>query len=79
MQVHFIGDMHEATDLKIILLHILHLILNFECINFWKDARDQSAIMNVFQEDFESYLDTSLMLVLQAQNVQTSHYYKMWM
>jgi hypothetical protein len=34
MHVHSIGDMHQATNLKIILLHILHLILNFECILF---------------------------------------------
>jgi hypothetical protein len=33
--------------------------------------------MNVFQKDLKSYLDTSLMLIPQAQNVQTSHYYKM--
>jgi hypothetical protein len=34
MQVHSISDMHQATNLKIILLHILHFILNFEFIIF---------------------------------------------
>jgi hypothetical protein len=34
MQVHSIGDMHQAINLKIILLHILHFILNFKFIIF---------------------------------------------
>jgi hypothetical protein len=34
MHVHSICDMHQGTNLKIILLCILHFILNFERIIF---------------------------------------------
>lgn len=57
MWVHFVGDMHQNIDLKIILMHVLHLAVCFECIVLQEvDARKDCVIKNVFQQELE-FLD----------------------
>jgi hypothetical protein len=55
MWVHSVSDMHQNIDLKIILMHVLHLIVCFECIILQEvDAREDYAIKNVFQHSLNS-------------------------
>jgi len=57
MWVHFLGDMHQSIDLKIILMHVLHLTVCFEFIVLQEvDARKDCVIKNVFQQELE-FLD----------------------
>jgi hypothetical protein len=32
LEVNYVGDMHQNGNLKIILVHVLDLIMSFECI-----------------------------------------------
>jgi hypothetical protein len=57
--------MHQAIDLKIILLHILHLILNFECIIFEK-MQETTMLSRMSFKKILNPIQTSLMLVPQA-------------
>jgi hypothetical protein len=36
LNIHFVGYVHQDSDLHVILMHVLHFILSFECIYFWK-------------------------------------------
>ncbi len=57
MWVHFVGDMHQNIDLKMILMHVLHLNVCFECIILQEaNSKEDCVIMNVFQQELE-FLD----------------------
>jgi hypothetical protein len=32
VKVHYVGDMHQSTNMEIVLVHLLHFILHFEWI-----------------------------------------------
>jgi len=54
LEVNYVGDMHQNGNLKIILVHVLDLILSFECIFIKKVyAWKNGVIRNIVQKIFE--------------------------
>jgi hypothetical protein len=54
LEVNYVGDMHQNGNLKIILVHVLDLIMSFECIILLKVyAWKNGVIKNIVQKLFE--------------------------
>jgi hypothetical protein len=54
LEVNYVGDMHQNGNLKIILVHVLDLIMIFECIILLKVyAWKNGVIKNIVQKLFE--------------------------
>ncbi len=54
LEINYVGDMHQNGNLEIILMHVLDLVLSFECIILLKVyAWKNGVIGNIVQKLFE--------------------------
>jgi len=68
LEVNYEGDMHQNGNLEIILVHVLDLVLSFECIFLWKVyAWENGVIRNIVQKLFEFLLKKNQQLIVSVK------------
>ncbi len=53
--VNFVGDMHQNGNLEIIPMHVLDLVMSFECIIIQKSMHKRMVLLGIL---FKSYLNS---------------------